>query len=229
MGTARRAHLRSRERAARRAAGESAGDRHAWRGTLTIFAAMLITPADAFVIDISPGNPVVLYLQVGTGSFSGLYRSGGSPQSNPMINVVSVTVPSAALLTGADQQMTSDSAQAVSFYDGRVICNPPEQVYIGGFFRRPGKPAFQSAVLTVTVPPALISPAGDTIPFSQIRWRSNGLDAVPDGAFIAGGTQFIADFYRNTWRESCLTFYYLNEPAAAGTYEGRVTYTLTAP
>lgn len=199
------------------------------RAALLGVAALVAAPAGAFVVDISPGNPFVLYLQVGTGSFSGLYSTGGTPQSNPTVNVVSVTVPSAALLTGADQQMTSNSTQAISFYDGRVLCSPPEQVYIGGFFRRPGNPRFHSAVLSVSVPPALVSPAGDAIPFSQIRWVSSGLDAVPNGAFIAGGTQFIANFYRNTWRESCLTFYYLNDPAAAGTYEGRVTYTLTAP
>jgi hypothetical protein len=229
METAKGGLARLQERAMRRTPQTLSGDlRYRW-GVLLIVAALFVTPANAFVIGISPGNPVVLYLQVGTGSFSGLYGSGGTPQRNPTVNVVSVTVPSAALLTGADQRMTSDSAQAVSFYDGRVFCSPPEQVYIGGFFRRPGKPTFQSAVLTVTVPPALVSPAGDTIPFSQIRWSSSGLDAVPDGVFIAGGTQFVADFFRNTWRESCLTFYYLNAPAAAGTYEGRVTYTLTAP
>jgi len=190
--------------------------------------ALIAPPSGAFVIEISPGNPVQLYLQVGTGSFSGFYGSGGTPQSNPTVNVVSVTVPSAALLSGADQQMISDSAQAISFYDGRAFCGPPDEVYIGGFFRRPGRPP-QSAVLSVTMPPALVSPTGQTIPFSQIRWTSSGLDAVPDGRFIDGGTQFIANFFRNTWRESCLTFYYLNDPAAAGTYTGRVTYTLTAP
>jgi hypothetical protein len=210
-----RGRLRSRERVAGRVA---------W-----LFAALLASPASAFVVDISPGNPFVLYLQVGTGSFSGLYSTGGTPLGNPTVNVVSVTVPSAALLTGADQQMTSDSAQAISFYDGRVFCSSPEQVYIGGFFRRPGTPTFQSAELSANVPPALISPAGDTIPFSQIRWTSSSQQVVPDGAFIAGGTQRIADFFRNTWRESCLTFYFRNDPAAAGRYVGRVTYTLVLP
>jgi hypothetical protein len=221
--------VRLREQAGMRSAPSGFHPASRWRAALLAAMALAASPSAAFVIDIVRGNPVVLYLQVGSGSFSGLYSTGGSPQGNPTVNVVSVTVPSAALLTGADQQMTSNSTQAVSFYDGRVFCSPPDQVYIGGFFRRPGQPRFQSAMLTVDVPPALVSPAGDTIPFSQIRWTSSGLDAVPDGAFVAGGTQFIADFYRNTWRESCLTFYYLNDPAAAGTYQGRVTYTLTAP
>lgn len=200
--------------------------RRIWREVVCLIALLGAAPAGAFVIDISPGNPFVIYLQVGSGSFSGLYSSGGTPLGNPTVNVVSVTVPSAALLTGADQRMTSDSTQAISFFDGRVFCSPPEQVYVGGFFRRPGTPTFQTAVLSANVPPALISPAGDTIPFSQIRWTSTAQDVVPDGAFIAGGNQRIADFYRNTWRETCLTFYYRNDPAAAGTYEGRVTFTL---
>lgn len=190
-------------------------------------------PAGAFVVGISPG-PEAVFLQVGTGSFSGFYISGGTPQSNPTVNIVSVTVPSGAVLSGADQQMTSNSAQAISFYDGFIFCIPPDQVYIGGFYRRSNQ-ANRSAVLSVTVPPALVSAGGDAIPFSQIRWTSSGIgdgtaaQPVPAGRFIAGGTQFLANFRRNTWRESCLTFFYLNDPAPAGTYEGRVTYTLTAP
>jgi hypothetical protein len=55
-------------------------------------------------------------------------------------------------------------------------------------------------VLSVTVPPALVSAAGDTIPFSQIRWTSSGIgdgtaaQSCPTARFIAGGTQFLADF-----------------------------------
>jgi hypothetical protein len=202
------------------------------RTLLALATAFFTLPAGAFVIEISPAARLI-YLQVGTGSFSGFYSAGGAPLDNPTVNIVSVTVPSAALLSGADQQMTSNSTQAASFYDGRIFCMPPDQVYIGGFFRRPGKPTFQSAVLSVTVPPSLVSASGATIPFSQIRWTSSSIGAaaspVPDGRFIAGGTQFLAEFYRNTWRESCLTFYYINDPAPAGTYEGRVVYTLSSP
>ena len=204
-----------------------------WRHALFAITVSIALPAEAFVVEITPAKRAI-YLQVGTGSFSGSFAAGGTPVDNPTVNVVSVTVPSAALLSGADQQMTSNSTQAISFYDGRIFCAPPDQVYIGGFFRRQGRPP-QSAVLSVTVPPALVSAAGDTIPFSQIRWTSSGIgdaadaQSIPAGTFVAGGTQFLADLFRNTWRESCLTFFYANEPAAAGTYEGRVTYTLTAP
>jgi hypothetical protein len=194
-------------------------------------ALLLPASAHAFVVSILRG-PAAIYLQVGNGAFSGFYSTGGTPGSNPSVNEVSVTVPSAALLTGADQQMTSNSTQAASFYDGRIFCAPPAQVYIGGFYRVNNQ-GNRTAVLSVTTPPFLVSATGDTIPFSQIRWTSSGdggsAQPVPSGTFMAGGTQFLAGFYRNTWRESCLTFYYLNDPASAGSYQGRVTYTLSAP
>jgi hypothetical protein len=198
---------------------------------LAAIATLSPASASAFVVNILRG-PAAIYLQVGNGSFSGFYSTGGTPGTNPAVNLVSVAVPSAALLTGADQQMTSNSTQATSFYDGRMFCTPPAQVYIGGFYRVNNQ-GNRTAVLSVSTPPFLVSATGDTIPFSQIRWTSssggNLPPPVPDGIFNAGGTQFLAGFYRNTWHESCLTFYYLNDPASAGSYQGRVTYTLAAP
>jgi hypothetical protein len=196
---------------------------------LLVAGLSIATPARAFVVNIERGSQAI-FLQVGSGSFSGFFNAGGTPATNPTVNVVSVDVPSAAMLTGADQRMTSNSAQSISFYDGRLFCSPPDQVYLGGFYRFPGQ-APRAAVLSVTAPPTLMSMAGDAIPFSQIRWTSSpeGAAVVSPGAFLAGGTRFLAEFSRNTWRETCLTFYYLNDPAAAGTYEGRVTYTLAAP
>lgn len=204
----------------------------AWR--LGWAAALTAPAAQAFIIDISPG-PVAVYLQVGNGSFTGFFGSGGTPLDNSTVNRVSLTVPATALGTGVDQSMTSNSTQAISFYDGFTFCNPPNEVYIGGFYRRPGNPN-QSAVLSVQVPAALLSSSANSIPFSQIRWTSSGngdgtaAQPVPAGSFVAGGTQFLANFLRNTWRESCLTFFYQNDQIVpAGTYNGRVTYTLATP
>jgi len=191
-------------------------------------------PADAFIVDISPG-PTAVYLQVGNGSFSGFYGSGGTPLENGTVNRVSLTVPAAVLGNGTDQSMTSNSTQAGSFYDGFTFCNPPTEVYVGGFYRRPNS-ANQSAVLSVQVPAALTSAASDSISFAQIRWTSSGngdgtaAQPIPAGTFVAGSTQFLANFLRNTWRESCLTFYYLNDQIVpAGSYTGRVVYTLATP
>jgi hypothetical protein len=187
--------------------------------------------AHAFSVNITAGTRAI-YLQVGNGSFTGTYSGGGTPGNNATINVVSVTVPAAAIGSGVAQQMTSNSAQAVSYYDNFAFCNPPIQVYIGGFFRLPG--AAGTATLSVTTAANLVNATGDTIPFSQISWTSSGngdagAEVIPAGAFN-GGTQTLTTFKVNTWNESCHTFSYANAASvASGTYTGRATYTLSAP
>ncbi len=144
-----------------------------------------------------------------------------------------MSVPAAQVGNGTAQQMTSDSTQAVSYYDNYSFCNPPMQVYIGGFYRLPGTTG--TATLSVTTSAAnLVDAAGDTIPFSQISWASSGngdtgTEVIPGGAFT-GGTQTLMTFRVNNWVESCHTFSYANASSvAAGTYTGRATYTLSAP
>src|ERR1700674_2047333 len=190
------------------------------------------TEASAYTVAIGPGARAI-YLQVGNGSFTGTYSGGGTPGNNATINQVTVTVPAAQVGSGTAQQMTSNSAQAVSFYDNFTFCNPPVQVYIGGFFRLPG--AAGTATLSVTTSAATLPNAPrDTIPFSQSTWAPSGIgDAgaqpIPGGTFT-GGTQTLATFPVNTWNESCHTFSYANAATrAAGTYTGRATYTLSAP
>ena len=203
---------------------------------LRAFAAMAasstIAGALAYSVNIGTGTRAI-YLQVGNGSFTGTYSGGGTPGTNATVNKVTVTVPANVLGTGAAQQMTSDSAQAVSYYDNFAFCNPPIQVYVGGFFRLPG--AAGTATLSVTTSAAnLVNATGDTIPFSQISWTSTGngdagVEVIPGGTFT-GGTQTLATFGVNTWNESCHTFSYRNTASvAAGTYTGRATYTLSAP
>jgi len=199
----------------------------------TVVALLAVAPlAFAYTVNINSGTRAI-YLQVGNGSFTGTYSGGGTPGVNATINKVSVSVPAAQVGNGTAQQMTSDSTQAVSFYDNYSFCNPPTQVYIGGFYRRPGTTG--SATLTVTTSAAnLVDAAGDTIPFSQISWTSSGngdsgTEVIPGGTFT-GGTQTLATFTGNTWNESCHTFSYANAASvAAGTYTGRATYTLSAP
>jgi hypothetical protein len=191
-----------------------------------------IGDASAYVVNIGTGTRAI-YLQVGNGSFTGTYQGGGTPGKNATVNQVTVTVPAAQVGSGTAQQMTSNSTQANSFYDNFTFCNPPVQVYIGGFFRLPG--AVGTATLTVTTSAAnLTNATGDTIPFSQISWTSSGIgdagaEPIPGGTFT-GGTQTLASFPVNTWRESCHTFSYANAASvASGTYTGRATYTLSAP
>jgi hypothetical protein len=155
---------------------------------------------------------------------------GGTPGNNATINVVSVSVPPAAVGSGAAQAMTSNSTVSQSPIDGFAFCNPPSQVYIGAW-SRPGA-GTGVATLTVTSPANLASGA-DTIPFSQISWVMSGNgDTVfqfPNGSFT-GGTQTLATFPANTWKEQCMTFSYANSVVpAAGTYTGRAVYTLSLP
>lgn len=186
-------------------------------------------PACAYLVTITSGTHTV-FLQVGTGTMSGgNFNSGGTPQNNATVNTVSVTVPAASLGTGS-VAMTSNSAVANSPYDGFAFCAPPNEVYVGGFYRRSSG---ATAVLSVTTPASLSNAAGATIPFTEISWTSGGAgDAtptIPSGTFT-GGAQTLLTLARNRWFESCLTFSYGNTTfAPAGTFTGRATYTLTSP
>jgi hypothetical protein len=190
------------------------------------------TASHAFTVNIGAANPRMIYLQVGVGSFSGIYNSGGTPANNPTVNVVSVSVPAAQVGSGAAQTMTTNSTASISFYDNYVFCSAPAQLYVGGFYRSTSNSG--AASLSATSPANLVNAAGDRIPFTQISWTSSGngdsgAQPFPAGAFV-GGTQTIGTIRRNRWAESCHTFRYANAGfVASGTYTGRVTYTLSTP
>ncbi len=192
---------------------------------------LLAAPAaQAWILTMTPGARTI-YLQVGNGSYTGgNYNQGGTPANNATINLVSVSVAPAALGNGVAQGMTSNSTAANSFYDGYAVCNPPNQVYVGGW-ARPGS-GNGAAVLTVSTPTNLTASGGTTIPFSQIYWTStaNGNTNPDIAAGTFGGTVTLATIAANTWVEDCLTFSYKNTNlVAAGVYTGRATYTLSLP
>jgi len=201
-------------------------------GSLLVALLVCARPAGAFTVTITAANPRTLYLQVGVGSFTGIYNSGGTPGSNATVNTVSVTVPAAQVGSGTAQTMTTNSTASNSFYDNYAFCNAPAQLYIGGFYRSTTNTG--AATLTATSPASLVNGGGDTIPFTQIRWTSSGngdtgAQPFPAGTFV-GGVQTIGTISRNQWAESCHTFSYINSNfVAAGTYTGRVTYTLSSP
>jgi len=205
------------------------------RGALVIASALLSCGgADAFTVDISAASPRAIYLQVGIGSFTGTYSGGGTPAVNPTVNVVSVAVPATQVGNTVAQAMTTNSTASNSFYDNFAFCSAPAQLYIGGFYRRTNNNAATAASLTASSPANLVNAAGDTIPFTQIQWTSSGNGDTGAQPFLAGaftgGTQTIGTISRNQWAESCHTFSYRNTLVVpAGTYTGRVTYTLTAP
>lgn len=177
-------------------------------------------------------GPKAAYLRVGDGSISGgFYSGGGTPAANPTVNLVSVTVPAAAVGNGTAQAMTG-TGRLTSDLDGFTFCTAG-QIYVGGFFRLPNS-ANQSATLRVTTPANLTTVGGDTIPITEISWTSSGIgdtgaQPFPAGTFT-GGTQTVATLLRNTWAESCHSFSYANAAVrAAGTYDARATYTLATP
>jgi hypothetical protein len=190
--------------------------------------------AQAFTVAITPAAPKTIFLQIGVGSFTGFYNSGGTPQNNATINKESVAVAATAVGNGTRQAMTTDSTQIHSFYDNYVFCTVPQQLYIGGFYRTTGAGSGVANV-TATVPASLTDGAGDTIPFSQISWTSSGNgdganpQPFPAGSF-GGTTVTVGSIAQNQWAESCWTFSYANTVLPpAGTYTGRVLYTLTVP
>jgi hypothetical protein len=190
---------------------------------VAVVAVAAAAPAAAWVLNVTPGTRAV-YLAVGNATANA---------DNATVNLVSVNVPAVAVGTGGAQAMGSNSTQANSPFDNFNVCNPASgQVYIGGFFRLPTTTA-TTAVLQVSTPANLTSGA-DVIAFNQISWTSTALGNaaadIPAGTFVSGGTLFLRNFAANTYVENCHTFSYANtQPVAAGTYDGRATYTLTAP
>jgi hypothetical protein len=169
-----------------------------------------------------------VFLHVGNGTAEG---------NNGTINLVTANLSGAQLLAGTPQTMTSNSTQSASLYgDGFTTCpTPATQVIVGASYRRSNAangPA--SATLRVTSPANLTSASGDTIPVSQISWTvsapgSGAPNVIPAGTFN-GATQTLATIPANTYIENCHTFSYANSAIrAAGTYNGRVTYTLSSP
>ncbi len=188
----------------------------------SVFASVLyVEPARAWSLTIGAGSRAI-FLQVG---------NGANNANLGTINLVSVIVPAAVVGSGAAQVMTTNSTQANSFFDGFNVCNPPAQLYIGGYFREPSTTA---AVATVQLnAPANLISGTDTIPFNSISWTStangNTFGDIPAGTF-AGGTQFLVNIASNRWLENCHIFSYANSAVVpAGTFTGRVVYTMTAP
>lgn len=199
-----------------------------------VLLATLTSRAPAYTVTLSPASPLTVYLQVGVGSFSNDYISGGQPQNNTTINTVSTTVAANVVGNSTAQAMTTNSTATQSYWDGYTYCSVPGQLYIGGFYRTTGATT-AAAQVTATVPAALIGASGGTIPFSKIHWTSSGngdtgAEPFPAGTFVNGGVQNVGSMGSNTWNESCWTFSYLNNTVPpAGTFTGRVLYTLSAP
>lgn len=185
-----------------------------------------VVDAHAWSLNLSPASRRV-FLHVGNGTANA---------NNSTINLVQVSVPGAQVGNGVAQAMTSNSTQSTSLYgDGYTTCpTPSTQVMVGASYQRNDNSSPASATLRVTSPASLVSAEGETIPFSQISWTVSAAGSpmpgvIPAGSFN-GATQTLTAVRANTYIENCHSFSYANSALrAAGTYNGRVTYTLTSP
>src|SRR5690606_26337282 len=140
------------------------------------------------------------------------WTSGGSPESGGAVSQVRVVLSPLDIGNGVPQPMTGNGRTS-SDYDGFQFCNAG-QIYVGGFFRRPGNSNNFAGQLSVLSPPTLTSPQGNSIPVSEISWTTSGIgdsgaQPIPPGQ-LAAGSNPLASFPQNTWNESCLSFSYAN-------------------
>lgn len=183
----------------------------------------------AWVLDIGTSSTRQLFLQVGVG-----HADASQWGSNvTTVNQVSLNLSANQLGNHVPHTMSSDSSQTSSAYNGAAICQVPEQVYLGAAYQRADSQT-DAAQLLVTAPLTLVNATGETIPFTQLSWSSttlggSGSTGLPAGSF-SGGMQNLASVTAGTMLETCLTFRYANHLLpAAGTYTGRVVYTLSTP
>jgi hypothetical protein len=200
------------------------------RSAVTLLMAVVMLAsgvAQAWTLNVNAA-PRRVFLHVGNGTAEG---------NNGTINRVEVSLSGADLIGGLPQAMATNSTQSRSLWgDGFTTCpNPSSQIMVGASYRRSNAnngPA--SATLSVRSPPSLTSAGGDSIPFSEISWSvaapgSPTPNVIPSGSFN-GAQQTLATIPAGTYIENCHSFTYANSAArAAGTYDGRVTYTLTSP
>lgn len=200
---------------------------HARALVLASGGGILLLPhtASAWSLQIN-GASTRVFLHVGTGT---------ADANNNTVDRVTANLSVAQLLSGAPQAMTNSGGQSRSLSgDNFATCpTPSSQVLIGASYRRNGN-SQQQARLSVTAPANLVSAAGDTIPISEISWTVSAPGSpvpgiIPAGTFVAGQQQ-LATVPPNTFIENCHSFRYANSAIrAAGTYDGTVTYTLSAP
>jgi len=126
---------------------------------------------------------------------------------------------------GGGIDVVTFTVPATNVGDGTPVTNPtPIEVRVE-FRAAPANS--RTAVLTANSSTPL-SNGVDTIPFTTISWTSSDPD-IPSGTFN-GGVQTLMSFLNSRRVTSFHTFTYANDVVvAAGTYTGRVTYTLTAP
>jgi len=177
--------------------------------------ALAVAAARAATVSIANG-PGRLILQIGSGATT--------------VNQVNFSVPGASVGNG--------TAVASSVAPADPTC-PANSVLIDAQARSQSNQP-RTATLTADSSAALAS-GGFTIPFSQIAWTSttpgggpngclNSPVTIPSGTFTGAAGQSLVSFGTAQRACVCAQFRYLNQNiVSAGTYTGRVTYTLAMP
>lgn len=180
---------------------------------LFLFAA---APAHAATIAIGNGAGRLI-LQIGS--------------TNATINQVNISVPGANVGNGT--AVTSTNVTPAS-----PTC-PANSVLIDVQARSQNNNP-RTATLSVDSS-APLTAGGFTIPFSQVAWTSstpgggpngclNAPTTIPSGTFSGAPGQALISFTTSRRACVCAQFRYLNQSVvSAGTYAGRVTYTLSMP
>ena len=201
--------------------------RLAGRGLVICGAASLalgwLAPAHALIFNLGNSPTRQLHLQVGTGG-----NGAQVMPVNPTVDVVSVTVPAAALGNSASQVMSTSNPNTIDPYPPvSLTCSDGRQVLVSAIARVPV--GIANATLTVNSSAPLVNATGETLPFSQISWTSSD-NSVPSGTFNTGAAQTLLSMTTSQQYMSCHTFSYANTGVvAAGIYRGRVIYTLSMP
>lgn len=185
--------------------------------TLLIFCLLACGHAQAATVVIGNG-PGRLILQIGSTSTT--------------INQVNFSVPGASVGNGTAVASTSVSPASPACPGNSVLID----IQARSTNARP-----RTATLSVDSSAPLAS-GGFTIPFSQVAWTSSTTGAggrngclqapvtIPSGTFTGAPGQPLISITTSSRACVCAQFRYLNQSiVSAGTYTGRVTYTLAMP
>jgi hypothetical protein len=186
--------------------------------TVTLLVAVALAPIAAQAATVAVGNGAArLILQVGT--------------TNATINQVNFTVPGGSVGNGVAVLSTNVTPASPT-------C-PANTVLIDAQAR---SRANQPRTATLTANSATPLTTGTfTIPFSQFTWTSstpggggngclNAPVTIPSGTFTGAAGQSLISMGTSSRACVCAQFSYRNQNVvSAGTYTGRVTYTLAMP
>ncbi len=176
------------------------------RLSFLLLLCLLPSLTSALQVQIGITRPFV-YIQIGHGQF-GVFGLLGAP-------------------TGQVDEVTFDFAAGVLPGDGTPIVGTPE-IPIAVLGYRGGRRARFTVTMNSSVP--LVNGNGDPLPFSEISWTTRDGD-IAGGTFNQGGAQTLFSmniaFPRGRGVIDYMTFRYDNDTVyPAGTYSGRVVYTI---